>query len=260
MTSRRNRRANVKARVGIAAAVLIGGGAIGVTVVTASSHGAANSTAQSAGFSSSTPDKASLGTALVSAISLLRNHQGKALTTLATQLSSVTGFSEATVHHTTFAAQRGIVVSVKKGWVTVKSANGSKHSWWLGGTKVVSAASSATAMMALTGTGTATGTATAVASPTATATAPAATTHLTARSIKAGATVLLVGVQAHHLLIAKLVVFAPAGTVTTAVTPTATPTASATTPAVTPTATPTTGVTPAVTPTATATAFSGNNA
>jgi hypothetical protein len=147
----------MKGRLAIAAAVLAGGGAIAVTTVAASGHGATTSnSAQSAGYSLNFSRHVSMGTALNSALSSLQTNQGKALLTLAQQLTSLKSFSQTTVHHTTFAAQRGVVELANKHFLLVKSADGTQHLWWLAGTRVVNATSSTTAMMALTGSKTAT--------------------------------------------------------------------------------------------------------
>jgi hypothetical protein len=148
MTSRN--RANLKARLGIATAVLVGGGAIGVAAVAASSHGTTTKT-QSAGYTLNFQHTVPMGTALSSALSSLQSsHQGKALTELA-QMQSMRNFAQARHHHATLAAQRGVVELASKYFLLVKSANGSLHLWWLAGTKVINATSSTTSMTALTG-------------------------------------------------------------------------------------------------------------
>lgn len=148
MTSRK--RANLKARLGIATAVLVGGGAIGVAAVAASSHGTTTNT-QSAGYTLNFQHTVPMGTALNSALSSLQSsHQGKALTELA-QMQSMRNFAQTQHHHATLAAQRGVVELASKHFLLVKSANGSLHLWWLGGTKVINATSSTTSMTALTG-------------------------------------------------------------------------------------------------------------
>jgi peptidoglycan DL-endopeptidase CwlO len=150
MTSRnrRNRPANMKARLGIAAAVLVGGGAIGVAVAT-SGHGAAD-TAASAGYTLNFNHTVSEGTALSSALSSLDSNQGRALTDLAS-MSPMKTYSQVRHGRTEFAVQRGVVELATKHFLLVKSANGSLHLWWLAHTKTINASNSMTGMMALTG-------------------------------------------------------------------------------------------------------------
>lgn len=147
MTSRN--RATLKARLGIATAVLVGGGAIGVAAVAASGHGPAGT--QSAGYTINFRHKVSMGTALNSALSSLqRGHQGRALTTLA-QMSPMPDFAQTRHHGITLAAQRGVVQLASRHFIVVKSANGSLHLWWLAGTRFVNVTGSATGMTAMTG-------------------------------------------------------------------------------------------------------------
>ncbi|MGH3166517.1 MAG: hypothetical protein ACRDN0_11580, partial [Trebonia sp.] len=151
MTSRNrrgNRPANMKARLGIAAAVLVGGGAIGVAVA-ASGHGAAN-TAASAGYTLNFHHNVSEGTALSSALSSLNSNQGRALTDL-TSMAPMRSFSQQWHGRTVFAAQRGVVELATKKFLLVKSANGQLHLWWLSGTRTINASNTMTGMMALTG-------------------------------------------------------------------------------------------------------------
>ncbi|HEX6451875.1 MAG TPA: hypothetical protein VF060_20730 [Trebonia sp.] len=148
MTSRN--RANLKARLGIATAVLVGGGAIGVAAVAASNHGTTTKT-QSAGYTLNFRHTVPMGTALSSALSSLQSsHQGRALTELA-QMQSMRNFAQTRHHHATLAAQRGVVELASKHFLLVKSANGSLHLWWLAGTKVINVTSSTTGMTAMTG-------------------------------------------------------------------------------------------------------------
>jgi hypothetical protein len=148
--TRRNR-ANLKARLGIATAVLVGGGAIGVAAVAASSHGRTTTRTQSAGYTLNFRHTVPMGTALSSALSSLQSsHQGKALTELA-QMQSMRNFAQTRHHHATLAAQRGVVELASKHFLLVKSANGALHLWWLAGTKVINVTSSTTGMTAMTG-------------------------------------------------------------------------------------------------------------
>jgi hypothetical protein len=149
MTSRNRRRpANMKARLGITAAVLVGGGAIGVAVAT-SGHGAAT-TAASAGYTLNFHHTVSEGTALSSALSSLNSNQGRALTDLASMAPMKT-YSQVRHNRTEFAAQRGVVELATKHFLLVKSSNGGLHLWWLAHTKAIDTSNSMTGMMALTG-------------------------------------------------------------------------------------------------------------
>jgi hypothetical protein len=142
----RSRKASLKAKVGIATAVIVGGGAIGVAAVaTSSSH--SPSTAASAGYTTSTNASTSsaalLDEALISGSSFTSDK-------LLAKLVLVKDFAEFKVHGADVAIQRGIVVLVTKKFAIVESKNGSLHLWWLSaGTKFdnVSASSSGTAAL-----------------------------------------------------------------------------------------------------------------
>jgi hypothetical protein len=143
----RNRKASLKAKAGIATAVLVGGGAIGVAAVAATSH-STSSTAQSAGYTTSTNSSSSsaalLDEALISGSSFTSDK-------LLAKLVSVKDFSEFKVHGADVAIQRGIVVLVTSKFAIVESKNGSLHLWWLSGaTKFSDVAASSTGTAALT--------------------------------------------------------------------------------------------------------------
>ena len=140
----------MKARVGIAAAVLAGGAAVGVTAVAASGHGTPAS-ARSAGYSMRAGRPAPASMALGSAMSSLqRGQQGKAMTSVAS-MASMKGFAQARHHGATVALQRGVAELATRRFLLVKSANGQQHLWFLGGAKVVNATASTAAMTAMTG-------------------------------------------------------------------------------------------------------------
>jgi hypothetical protein len=152
-----NRPASMKARLGIAAAVLLGGGAIGVTAVAASSHGTAAGTttkAESAGFILNFHQSIPQGEALADALSYWGQSQQRSLTTLA-EIAPVSSFSDPWHHKTQFAIQRGVVVLATHKFLLVKSKNHVLRLWWLtGGTAfkdVSNTTSSGTAWTALTG-------------------------------------------------------------------------------------------------------------
>jgi hypothetical protein len=153
---RRYGRANVKARIGIAAAVLAGGGAIGV-VALASSHGA-SPTAQTAGYSarySSTGGAWSqLNTALTS--------WGRSTTTSYNAFASMgtTNYTQATQQGRTFVSQRGVVVLATNRFIILQSANGGLHLWLTSGnTAFQNVSNTQTGTGALTGSTSATTTA-----------------------------------------------------------------------------------------------------
>ena len=73
---RGNRQAGMKARLGVATAVLVGGGAVGVAAVAAANHGPATTTVDSAAYSFS--HTLSMQQALTSAFSTMSwSQQGR---------------------------------------------------------------------------------------------------------------------------------------------------------------------------------------
>jgi hypothetical protein len=155
----RNRRgfssAGNRARVAIAAAVLVGGSAVGVVAVSASHSGA--TTAQSAGFATSNRHTIGEASALTTAFSQWSKSPAKSLTTLS-KMTPMRSFTQVRVHGTTFAAQRGIVVLATKKFLVVKSAHGGGlHLWFVGkGTAFKNVGATASGMAAMTGSATAT--------------------------------------------------------------------------------------------------------
>src|SRR5215472_1239182 len=145
---RRNRPAGMKARLGIATAVLVGGGAVGVAAVAAANHGPATTAADSAAYSFS--HTLSVQQALTSAFSTMSWSQQRTLTTLG-HMAPLRTFSQVTWHRTTFAAQRGVVLAVTKKFLVVKSANGKPQVWWLHATKLINVTGNATGSVAMMG-------------------------------------------------------------------------------------------------------------
>lgn len=144
---RRTGRPNIKTRVGIATAVLVGGGAIGVAAV-AASHGASPA-AQSAGYSSriSHSHPASEWSQLNSALSSWGSSQ---MNTLASMTQPT--YSQTAMHGRTLAEQRGIVVLATHKFLIVQSANGALHLWLLSGkTTIQNVANSTSGTHAMTG-------------------------------------------------------------------------------------------------------------
>jgi hypothetical protein len=153
---RGNRQGSMKARLGIATAVLVGGGAVGVAAIATHNHGPATSTtAQEAGFILNFHHRISEQAALTSAISMFGTQQQRSMNTLA-QMVPMRNFSQFMHRRTMFAAQRGVVVLATHRFLLVKSANGGLHLWWLSrGTMFQNVAASPTGMTAMTGNNTA---------------------------------------------------------------------------------------------------------
>ena len=128
----RNGKVSLKTRVGIATALVVGGGAIGVAAVAATSHGSPTA-AKSDAFSSpvkgiTSSEGVTLGSALAD--------WNKARQTSYAQLAGLTqarGFSESSDKGQTLDVQRGIVVFATKQFVILQSANGTLHLWLLSG-------------------------------------------------------------------------------------------------------------------------------
>src|SRR5579863_5659367 len=147
---RRNRQASMKARLGIAAAVLAGGGAAGVAVA-ASHSGSATTTVDNAGYVLNFHHTVSEQQALTSALNMWNSNQSRSLTALA-QMAPMRTFSQFTWHRTQFAAQRGVVVAATKQFIIVKSANGKLELWWLNHwTRQKNVTANPTGMVAMTG-------------------------------------------------------------------------------------------------------------
>jgi hypothetical protein len=147
---RYGRRANMKARVGITAAAVIGGGAIAIAAV-ASSHGS-SPTAQAAGYSAraSHTSTTSEWNQLNSAMNGWARSTSSSMSTLASMTSQRT-FSQTSKHGKTLAEQRGIVVLATKKFIILQSSNGSLHLWVLSGkTKVQNVSSNTAGTAAMT--------------------------------------------------------------------------------------------------------------
>jgi hypothetical protein len=137
--------ANLKTRLGIATAVLVGGGAIGVAAVATTSH---PQSAAQAGYHYSYGS--SEGNTLNSALSDWSWSQSRSLSLL--QSLSLRTESESWHQKTQFAAQRGVVLLATKKFIIVESANKQIHLWWLSGnTHVKNVSSSYSGTAALTG-------------------------------------------------------------------------------------------------------------
>jgi hypothetical protein len=120
------RQAAMKSRVGIATALLLGGGSIAAIAVATTSQGAAT-TAQPAAFAARYSNE---GAALNSVIT----HWGQSRQTAYAELASLTQarqFSQVSHAGKTLDVQRGIVVLATKKFLILRSSNGSLHLWLL---------------------------------------------------------------------------------------------------------------------------------
>ena len=253
MTSR-NRQAKIKARIGIAAAVLVGGGAIGAVAVASSGHNATTS-AQSAGYSLSRHSMP-VSTALSSAMTALQHgQQSKAMTMLAA-MAPMRNFTQTHHNQTTMVMQRGIVELATKRFLLVKSANGQQHLWWIRGAQIVNAASTTTGMTAMTGSTTAATAAMSSGNMAPATTAMAGSTTAASAMTAAAAKPITITVNAGGQTITITItsgtatVSAPATTPSAVASPTAMPTASASA-----TAMPTASASASAMPTASASAM-----
>ena len=149
---RKSRRARLRTRVGIAAAVLAGGGAIGVAAVAVTSHPAATA-AEPAAYTSWSGNEGTMLSAAMSEWSWSRHAAYSQLS----QLTWARGFSQTWHHGKLLAIQRGIVVLATKRFLIVQSANGSLHLWLLSGaTKFQNVSNSTAGTAAMTASTTAT--------------------------------------------------------------------------------------------------------
>jgi len=140
------RQASMKSRVGIATALMVGGGSIAAIAVAATSHGAAT-TAQPAAYAARYSNE---GAALNSVIA----EWGKSKQAAYAQLSGLTQarqFSQARHAGKTLAVQRGIVVLATNRFLILQSSNGSLHLWLLSlGTKFQNVSTTTAGTSALT--------------------------------------------------------------------------------------------------------------
>jgi hypothetical protein len=146
-----SRTSSLRTRAGVAAAILAGGGAIGVAVVAATSHPAA--TATPAAYTSGFRNEGAMLSAAMSDWSWSRQSSY-------TQLSGMTwarSFSQTTHQGKTLDIQRGIVVLATHRFLILQSANGSLHLWLLSGaTRFQNVSSTTAGTAAMTASATAT--------------------------------------------------------------------------------------------------------
>lgn len=146
--NRRNGRANPRTRFGIAAAAVVGGAAVAIAAIAATSHGSP-AAAQSAGYTSRSLHFSSEWSQLNSAMNNWNSSPRSTYSTLAGMTQRT--FTQTTQHGRTFAAQRGIVVLATSKFIILQSADGSLHLWLLGGkTAFQNVTSSTTGSAAMT--------------------------------------------------------------------------------------------------------------
>jgi hypothetical protein len=211
------RRASMRVRLAIAAAVLVGGGAAGVAAV-AVSHSSAPTAAESASYyTDSWGYRQSLSEtqALSSAMNGWNTSQNRSLMTLA-EMKPMSTFSMTQFHTHTLAVQRGTVVAASKNQIVVKSTNHMLELWNLNhGTKVLNVGGTQTGMAAMTG-----GT---MGSP-----EQMGQMSMKAKSVAKGDLVFIFGERVHGELVAQLVLFAAPMKTSPVTTPAAMPSMTAT--------------------------------
>jgi hypothetical protein len=144
------RGSNLKARLGIATAVVVGGGAIGAVAVATNSHTSAPA-AQAAGYSHSYNYYNSQANYLSSGLSDYTWSHARAFS-MFSHLGNTWRETDMRHGRSTFAFERGTVVLATSKFVVVRAANGQFNVWFLsGGTRVTNVASSMTGTTALTG-------------------------------------------------------------------------------------------------------------
>jgi hypothetical protein len=145
----KGRRADLKTRLGIATAVIVGGGAIGVAAVATTSHSTPSATKAGYSFQSSSYGWNG-GSTISSALSNWSWNQSRSMSLLAQlQLRSQ---RQQWYHRTMFAAERGILVLATNRFIIVRANTGALNLWWLSGRTAIRDASSSMPMAtALTG-------------------------------------------------------------------------------------------------------------
>jgi hypothetical protein len=144
------RTSKLKARLGIATAVVVGGGAIGAVAMATTSHPSATKV-ESAGYSSSYSNWSNQGGVLNAGLSDYSWSHTRAMT-MFSHLSNSNHLTQMWHGHSMLAFERGRVVLATQNFVLVRSASGRLNVWWLShGTKVTNVASSMTGTTAMTG-------------------------------------------------------------------------------------------------------------
>jgi len=143
----------MKARLAIASAVLVGGGAIGAVAVATSHNSSPTTDAASAGYSQNWGFQRNwgYGQALSTALGEWNHSQQSSFTTLS-RMSPLTSFATSWHGRTMFAAQRGIVLFTTKHWFLLRSFNGKLELWFFSGnTQFANVSNSAVGTSAMTG-------------------------------------------------------------------------------------------------------------
>ena len=222
----RNKRAALRVRLAVAAAVLVGGGAAAAVGVATHSNAQA---VQSAGYSTQHMGRTMGYTdAVSSAMNGWTKSPSNSLMTLS-HMKPMTNTMMMSWHRHIIAIQRGTVVaeSIRQKELVVQSNNGTIETWhWNNGTKAVNVGSSSTGMSAMTG-----------------GTMPMPNRwgrHLNTKAKAAikGDMVFVFGERIKGKLIAQLVLFVAPMKPAPVVTPTATPSMTTTPTTTPPTATP----------------------
>ena len=123
---RKGRQASMKSRVGMATALLVGGGSIAAVAVAATSHGTAT-TAQPAAYAARFGNEGAT-------LNSVMTEWGQSRQAAYAQLSGLVQarqFSQARHAGKTLDVQRGIVVLATKKFLILASSNGSLHLWLL---------------------------------------------------------------------------------------------------------------------------------
>jgi hypothetical protein len=144
------RRASMRVRLAVAAAVLVGGGAVGAVAV-ATSHSSAPSVADSAGYATSSSSPYSW----MNNMSWVMNNWNTAQTqsiVVITKTVTVKTFTTTTWHNKPFAFQRGTVVAKAPWEFVVQSTNGQFGVWHFNGnTKFLNVGNSKSGWNAMSG-------------------------------------------------------------------------------------------------------------
>ena len=146
----RNKRASLRVRLAVAAAVLVGGGA--VTAVAVATHSNAQAV-QSAGYSQHMGRTMGYTDAVSSAMNGWSRSPSNSLMTLS-HMQPMNNTMMMAWHKHVIAMQRGIVVaeSIRQKELVVQSNNGKIETWhWNNGTKAVNVGGSSTGMSAMMG-------------------------------------------------------------------------------------------------------------
>ncbi len=145
-----NRRSSLKARLSIATAVVVGGGAIGAVAVATTSQPSVTA-AQSAGYSKHYSLYGNQANDLSAGLSDFSWSHARAFSYFS-HLANTNRETEMWRGHSKLAFERGTVVLATKKFVLIRAANGSFNVWFLSGaTKVTNVAASMTGTTALTG-------------------------------------------------------------------------------------------------------------